>query len=38
MKKTKSLGKTPVFYGYIIAFEARNLQGVLNLMHVNLFY
>jgi hypothetical protein len=28
MKKTKAAGKIPVFYGYIIAFEARNLQGL----------
>ena len=28
MAKTKASGKTPIFYGYVISFEARNLQGL----------
>ncbi len=28
LQTTKSLNKIPVFYGYVIAFEARNLQGL----------
>lgn len=28
LTKTKSLNKIPVFYAYVIAFEARNLLGL----------